>query len=137
MDASTIGLELNIKNRVFAQHAEAEKGRFGRAILMRILALLTLVERRPNSHDHIFANEEIRIASKIIMDGYIQTINALRMRVSQASNNLQKESHEFNLSVLKAGQEKMAKTLLDLTAPKEVLSIYRAIGCHIDGNTPG
>jgi hypothetical protein len=71
------------------------------------------------------------------MDGYIQMINTLQMRISQAASDLQKESHEFNLAVLRTGQDKMAKTLLDLTAPKEVLSIYRAIGCHINKNTPG
>jgi hypothetical protein len=71
------------------------------------------------------------------MDGYIQMINTLHMRVARVPDGPAKKSHEFNLSLLKAGKEKMAKTLLDLTAPKEAIHIYRAIGCHIDDTTPG
>ena len=102
---------------------------------MKVFSLITLLHYRLNKQSPE-SFEEIRIASKIIMDGYLQAINTLRFRIRDFNSPLAKESAEFTLSILTAGQEKMAKSLVDLSAPAYALSIYRALGHHIDVKTP-
>jgi hypothetical protein len=70
------------------------------------------------------------------MDGYLGTIETLDNRLSQTQDSLTIESVELYLSLLKAGQIKMAEIILEHSAPGEVLNIYRALGCYISENIP-